>query len=85
MRVTGDDWARLGEAAGRLAHFSGHRAYMRMADGHCAALEIRRTPNGAPEFFCTLYDRRPQVCRDLVRGSPQCQGELAAKRDRVPE
>ena len=85
MRVTGEDWARLGDAAGRAAHFIGHRAYMKMTDGHCAALEIRRTPDGKLEFFCTLYDRRPQVCRDLARGSPQCEGELAAKRDRVPE
>src|ERR1051326_1001869 len=38
VRVTGDDWTRLGETAERVAHFLGHRAYMRMIDGHCAAL-----------------------------------------------
>lgn len=83
VRVSGDDWARLGDAAERVAHFIGHRAYMRMGEGHCAALAVRRTPAGEPEFFCTIYDRRPQVCRELERGSPQCQGELVAKRERT--
>jgi hypothetical protein len=77
VRVTGDDWARLGPEAGRVAHFLGHRAYMKMADGHCAALEIRRDAAGRAEFFCTLYARRPQICRDLARGSPECAGERA--------
>jgi hypothetical protein len=73
--VTGDDWQRLGSAADRLAHFIGHRAFMKMAAGHCAALEIRATADGPPEFFCTAYERRPQICRDLARGSPECAGE----------
>lgn len=79
MRVTGDDWARLGDAAERVAHFVGHRAFMRMRDGHCAALDVRRTADGAQEFFCTAYAGRPQICRDLARGSPECAGELAVK------
>lgn len=77
--VTGADWSRLGEEAERLAHFVGIRAFMRMRDGHCAALEVRRPAEGAAEFFCTMYERRPQVCRDLGRGSPQCAGEIATK------
>lgn len=77
--VTGSDWARLGEAADRLAHFLGHRAFMRMQDGHCAALEVRRVGAGWPVFFCTAYDRRPQACRDLGRGSPECAAELERK------
>ena len=81
----GDDWSRLGGAAERVAHFIGQRAFMRMSEGHCAALAIRRTAEGAPDFFCTLYDRRPQVCRDLARGSPECLGELAAKQARIGE
>jgi Fe-S-cluster containining protein len=79
VRVTGDDWARLGDAAQRLAQFIGHRAYMRMSDGHCAALELRPAGDGTTDYFCTIYERRPQICRDLERGSPQCQGELATK------
>ena len=84
VRVTGADWERLGAEAGRTAHFIGHRAYMKMADGHCAALALRQMPGGGgPEFFCTVYERRPQICRDLARGSPECEGELASKAGRV--
>lgn len=83
VRVTGDDWTRLGAAAEEVAHFIGHRAYMKMTDNHCAALELRRAPGGELEFFCTIYEKRPQICRDLARGSPQCQGERAAKHKRV--
>lgn len=81
VRVTGEDWTRLGAAADELAHFLGNRAYMRMHRGHCAALEIRpaTASSGVADFFCTIYERRPQTCRDLDRGSPQCLGELAAK------
>jgi uncharacterized protein len=68
--------------AERVAHFIGHRAFMRMANGHCAALSMRRTPAGEPDFFCTIYEQRPQVCRDLARGSPQCEGERAIKGSR---
>jgi len=78
VRVTGADWARLGADAERLAHFAGrgHEAFMRMRDGHCAALDVR----SGGEFFCTIYERRPQTCRDLGRGSPECRGELAMKK-----
>lgn len=77
MRVTGDDWQRLGAEAERVAHFIGHRAYMKMSAGHCGALDLRRSAAGEAEFFCTLYERRPQICRDLARGSPECSGERA--------
>lgn len=83
VRVTGADWDRLGPEAERLAHFIGHRAYMRMQAGRCAALEVRPNAAGAREFFCTAYERRPQVCRDLARGSPECEGELLAKQART--
>jgi hypothetical protein len=82
VRVSGDDWTRLGAEAERVAQFIGNRAYMRMEAGKCAALAVRATADGAAggrEFFCTIYERRPQVCRDLARGSPQCEGEIALK------
>jgi Fe-S-cluster containining protein len=83
VRVTGEDWARLGADAAGAAHFIGHRAFMRMRNGHCAALEIRRGAEAAPEFFCTLYEIRPQICRALQRGSPECEGERSAKAERA--
>ena len=83
MRVDGADWSRLGADAERLAHFIGNRAYMRMHAGRCAALDIRVGATGRREFFCTIYAQRPQVCRDLARGSPACEGELLAKGTRT--
>jgi hypothetical protein len=83
VRVDGVDWSRLGADAERLAHFIGNRAYMRMQAGRCAALDIRANATGRREFFCTIYAQRPQVCRDLARGSPACEGELLAKGGRT--
>ena len=70
VRVDGEDWSRLGNDAERLAHFIGNRTYMRMHAVRCAALDIRPNATGKREFFCTIYAQRPQVCRDLARGSP---------------
>lgn len=83
VRVSGNDWSRLGDAAGRVAEFDGHRAYLKIHDGHCAALEIRTGIGGGREYFCTIYERRPQICRDLARGSPQCEAEIELKGDRA--
>ncbi len=83
VRVSGDDWSGLGERAEELAHFIGQRAFMRMQDGHCAALDVRRDAAGARDFFCTIYAQRPQVCRALERGSPECEGERATKHGAV--
>lgn len=95
VRVEGADWARLGDDAERVAHFLGNRAFMRMRDGHCAALELRGAPDGdgasggvrgaRTEYFCTVYEKRPRICRELERGSPECMGELAAKAGRASE
>jgi Fe-S-cluster containining protein len=77
VRVTGDDYARLGERAEALTVFVGHRCYMRLEAGHCAAL--RPSVTGFP---CSVYEDRPETCRTLGRGSPECEGERATKGDR---
>lgn len=79
VRVTGDDHARLGERGDELVRFEGNRAYMRMVDGHCAALRVEKASG---HLACSAYETRPQTCRDLVRGSGACLGELESKRDR---
>lgn len=79
IQVDGDDYERLGDDAERLVHFIENRAYMRLVEGHCAALQVDRD---AGRFWCTVYDRRPRICRDLERGSPACAGERATKGDR---
>lgn len=78
VRVTGDDYARLGEQAEQATHFVGNRCYMRMEGGHCAALELR-----AGQLACSLYERRPEVCRALERGSPSCAAERDEKAERA--
>ncbi len=83
IRVSGADWTRLGGDAERLARFVGQRAYMRMEDGHCAALQISNPRGRPPVFFCSIYEKRPQICRDLRRGSMECEGELTTKAHRV--
>ena len=75
--VTGEDHARLGDRAERYVVFDGNKAFMRMAEGRCAALRLE----GA-RFLCAVYERRPATCRDLERGSAQCAGEILAKGER---
>lgn len=83
VRVSEKDWLRLGEEASQWARTVGGQHYMRMEEGHCLALQVM-TPRGeAPVFFCAIYERRPQVCRDLARGKHACQTELRAKADKV--
>jgi Fe-S-cluster containining protein len=79
VRVTGDDYERLGDAVEHVVHFVGNRAYLRFADGHCAALRVELSGR----FVCTVYETRPDACRDLERASPQCAGELFAKAGRA--
>ena len=79
VSVTGRDHARLAERAEELVWFDGNKAYMRMFDGHCAALRIE--PHSG-RFVCDAYARRPQVCRDLARASGACLGELETKASR---
>src|SRR5690242_11489703 len=70
---------RLGDDAERLTSFIENRAFMRMHDGHCAALEL---DTDVRRWRCTIYERRPETCRHLERGSPECAGERWAKAER---
>lgn len=79
VRVTGDDYARLGEVAESYVCFIGNRAYLRVIDGHCAALRYDLEQR---QFVCQVYERRPDICRELARGSAACAGERDAKGER---
>ncbi|HTA89644.1 MAG TPA: YkgJ family cysteine cluster protein [Polyangiaceae bacterium] len=79
VRVDGSDHARLGSQVGALTIFDGHRCHMRMYDGHCAALVVDVTNQ---RFVCSIYENRPNVCRELERGASACRGELHEKRER---
>jgi uncharacterized protein len=79
VQVTGNDYARLGELAANVVHFSGIHAYMNMNAGHCAALRIE--PNSG-EMTCSIYAVRPAICRELGCGSAECAAEVHAKGER---
>ena len=76
IRVTGADYARLGEFAAERAHFIGNRAFMRMEANHCASLAF---DPGSRKFACTIYDTRPEVCRELQLSSAECRAERLEK------
>lgn len=83
MPVTGNDHERLGDEVDELVVFFENRAFLKVvAAAHgtpllrCAALQVT---DG--RFACRVYDRRPQICRDLERGSPACAGERVLKED----
>lgn len=63
-----EDVARLapGEAE-RLTFTTPEGTFMRLDEGHCGALDA-----GGGRFLCSIYDRRPQVCRDFGRGGAGC-------------
>jgi Fe-S-cluster containining protein len=73
--VSGDDHARLGEHAEVYTQFIGNRCYMRMHEGHCAALHLAEDGR----FVCQVYATRPSTCRELARGEGACRAELEQK------
>ena len=75
--MTGDDHARLGDAAEASVVFRGNKAYMRMALGRCAALVLEEG-----RFLCGVYETRPATCRELARDGAACGGEIATKGER---
>lgn len=74
--VREEDHTRLGARADELTHARSSLCFMRMPEGHCLALEIH--PDG--RFLCGVYAQRPDICRELERGSQACLKERAAKR-----
>jgi len=79
VAVTGDDYARLGDDAVRLVTWDENHAFMELADGHCAALQVDLVSR---RLVCTVYESRPEVCRELARGSSACGGERDTKSER---
>ena len=85
-RVSGDDYERLGDEAARLVTWVGNEAFMRLGGTtgtqHCVALVLDVGTPAESTFSCAIYERRPQVCRDLERGGSGCRGERDAKAGR---
>lgn len=56
-----------------VVEHSGVRCLDQQGDGACMALD--------PETrLCTIYDRRPQVCRDFARGEALCRQIVFGRR-----
>lgn len=79
MRVTSEDRTRLGADARELVVFVDGESYMRLDRtgpvGRCAALGIAEDGR----FACTVYERRPEICRAFERGSASCLADRAVK------
>jgi Fe-S-cluster containining protein len=78
------DQERLGASLHRVAVARDGRLFLRMLEGRCASLRVTQTSSaevtGARSFTCAIYDRRPDACRALARGSRAC---IEARRARA--
>lgn len=79
VRVFGTDWDRMGDRARTFTQFIENRCYMRLEDGHCAALAIDPVTR---RFSCSIYEERSDCCRGLVRGHGGCLADLHEKAER---
>ena len=79
VRVFGCDLDRMDDDARSFTDFNGNRCYLRIEDGHCAALNIDPV---APRFLCAIYEQRPDACRALARGSGACRADRHEKGER---
>ena len=48
----------------------GNLCFMKMVDSHCVALDL-----SAGRFTCSIYERRPSICREYERGGAECQAD----------
>lgn len=70
--LTVEDQDLLGAGVGPLTHEQEGQVYMRIGDGgYCAALD--RSEGLAR---CSIYHRRPQLCREFQQGTPECRSVL---------
>ena len=56
-----------------VVEHSGVRCLEQHGDGACMALDLATR-------LCTIYERRPQTCRQFDRGSNLCQSVLSTRR-----
>lgn len=77
LPLFGVDEARLTHDDQSLVDRVGERHCMRIVDNHCAAL---RADPATGRLLCSIYPRRPDVCRALVHGSGECLQHHEGKR-----
>jgi Fe-S-cluster containining protein len=59
-----------------VVEHDGVRCLEQRGDGACVALDPRTS-------LCTIYENRPQVCREFERGALLCRKILARPADRL--
>ena len=74
VEVSRGDFEAMDVPARDLVVGVGDDRYMGMADGHCVASRVL-----GRLFLCTIYEKRPTACRELLRGSPACLEERRLK------
>ena len=65
--VIGTDHERMTQTDHALTVFRENKCFMRMEDGHCVAL---LQVDG--RYTCSIYERRPDMCRDFEAGDAAC-------------
>lgn len=71
VQLNPEDVQRLGRERTRLTQQLEGQTYMKMVAGACAALD---TSEGLSR--CSIYDKRPELCREFQQSSPECRGVL---------
>jgi Fe-S-cluster containining protein len=71
------DQEHLGARLEELTHEEAGQRYMRMHEGYCLALD---RSGGASQ--CSIYDQRPELCREFHQGSSECRSVLLSIRRR---
>jgi Fe-S-cluster containining protein len=74
------DLQRLQDASELLAltFVENSQTYMRMLEGMCVALQQDKGRK-----HCTIYSRRPEICREFAQASTECREALVAIRRRT--
>lgn len=70
----------MDERAQAYTEFSDNQCFMRIEDGHCAALVVDADTG---TFTCAIYPMRPETCRSFERGSGTCRADYDLKGERV--
>ena len=94
LQLFGLDVARMLPADERHLRRDVERTFMKLVGGRCSAFVVdaleldspvkltRPAGETRPLFGCSIYERRPDVCRALQRGTSSCRFEYERKFDR---
>ncbi len=82
IRLWAVDLERMGPFREKFSEPVGGAVYLRMSEGHCAALMLDSKER---TFKCAMYEVRPDACRVFERGGGQCRSDRSEKRGRAED